>query len=90
VKEFLDEATSDMADYDVILIDELGPGINWGMIDEETGLGIIEKKPKNTELILTGRDYPKSMIEKADYVSEVNKIKHPYDKGVLARKGIEY
>lgn len=90
VEEFLDDAISDMSEYDVILIDELGPGINWGMISEETGLDIIRKKPENTELILTGRNYPKSMIEKADYVSEVNKVKHPYDKGILARKGIEY
>ena len=53
-------------------------------------LDLIKRKPENTELVLTGRDIPLSIVEKADYVSEINKIKHPYDKGIKARKGIEY
>lgn len=76
--------------YDIILIDEVGPGIAWGVIDESLILDLIKNKPENTELILTGRDMPLSIMEKSDYVSEVNKIKHPYDKGVEARKGVEY
>jgi len=87
--EFWNEVTENL-DYDVILIDEIGPGIAWGVINESLVLDLINKKPENTELVLTGRDMPLSIIEKADYVSEVNKIKHPYDKGILARKGIEF
>lgn len=92
-KEFLEfwkMATQNIADYDVILIDEVGPGINWKVIPEEVVLDLIANKPANMELILTGRDFPQSIIEKADYVSEIRKIKHPYDKGILAREGIEY
>ncbi len=88
--EFWNDAISDLKDYDVVLIDELGPGINWDVIPESLGIDLIVNKPKNTELILTGRDYPQSLKDIADYVSEVKKLKHPYDKGILARKGIEF
>ena len=88
--EFWNDAIKNLENYDVVLIDELGPGINWKIIPEEIALKLIENKPENTELILTGRDMPKSIIEKADYVSEIKKIKHPYDQGILAREGIEY
>lgn len=87
---FWKDAISDMKNYDVILIDEVGPGINWKVIDENLIIDLIDKKPKNTEIILTGRDFPASIKDKADYVSEIKKIKHPYDKGTLAREGIEY
>ncbi len=92
-KEFLvfwEKALENFEIYDVVLIDELGPGINWKIIPEELALELIENKPENTELILTGRDFPKSLIDKANYVSEIKKIKHPYDEGILAREGIEY
>ncbi len=88
--EFWQEAIKDLEIYDVVLIDELGPGINWKIIPEEIVLELIENKPENTELILTGRDVPQSIIDKANYVSEIKKIKHPYDEGILAREGIEY
>lgn len=88
--EFWEGATENLDDYDLILIDEVGPGINWGVIPEEMILEFIENKPKNMELILTGRDFPESVKEKADYVSEITKVKHPYDKGILAREGVEY
>lgn len=88
--EFWKEAIEDIEEYDVILIDEIGPGIKWKIISEEIVLDLMKNKPKNTELILTGRNIPEYIIEKADYVSEIKKIKHPYDKGILARKGIEF
>ncbi len=92
-KEFLEfwkEAIKDIEEYDVILIDEIGPGIKWKIISEDFVLEFIGNKPENTELVLTGRNIPESVIEKADYVSEIKKIKHPYDKGILAREGIEF
>lgn len=88
--EFWNEAINDIDEYDLVLIDELGPGINWGVIPESLAIELIEKKHPNTELILTGRDFPDSLKEKANYISEIKKIKHPYDEGTLAREGIEY
>tara|TARA_Y100000034_G_scaffold123932_1_gene171427 strand:- start:5000 stop:5545 length:546 start_codon:yes stop_codon:yes gene_type:complete len=92
-KEFLEfwkEVIKDIEEYDVVLIDEIGPGIKWKIISEEIILDFMGNKPKNTELVLTGRNIPDSIIEKADYVSEIKKIKHPYDKGILSRKSIEF
>ena len=86
---FWREATEDM-NYDIILIDEIGPGVAWGVIDEGLVLDLIKRKPEKTELVMTGRDFPLSIIEKADCVPQINKIKHSYDKGILARKGIEF
>ncbi len=88
--EFWEEALRDIDEYDLILIDELGPGLNWKVISEELVFDLIENKPRNTELVFTGRDFPESVKEKVDYVSEIKKIKHPYDKGILAREGVEY
>ncbi|OIO40283.1 hypothetical protein AUJ61_02270 [Candidatus Pacearchaeota archaeon CG1_02_30_18] len=88
--EFWTESLKDIDEYDLILIDELGPGLNWMIIPESLVFDLIENKPKNTELIFTGRDFPESVKERADYVSEIKKIKHPYDKGIFAREGIEY
>lgn len=92
-KEFLEfwkESIKDLEKYDVVLIDEVGPGIKWGIFSEQIILELMKNKPKNTELVLTGRNIPESIIEKSDYVSEIKKIKHPYDKGILAREGIEF
>lgn len=87
--EFWERNTKNIEE-DLVFIDEIGPGIKWGIIPEKIVLDLIKNKPKNTELILTGRDFPKSIIEKADYVTELNKVKHPYDEGILAREGIEF
>lgn len=88
--KFWKESISDLENYDMVLIDEVGPGLNWKIIPHEFIFELIKNKPKNTELILTGRDFPNSILEKADYVSKIEKVKHPYDKGILARKGVEF
>ncbi|HOW36938.1 MAG TPA: cob(I)yrinic acid a,c-diamide adenosyltransferase [Candidatus Pacearchaeota archaeon] len=90
LKIFLDSALHDIEKYDVVLIDEIGPGIKQGLINEEFAVEIVKNKPKNTELVLTGRDIPNSILALADYVSEVKKIKHPFDEGIDAREGIEF
>jgi len=78
-------------DYDIIIADEILYTIQLGLLKENQILDLIENKPKDKELILTGshKPYPK-IFEKADLVTEIKKHKHPYDAGFLARKGIEY
>ncbi|MCM8786094.1 MAG: cob(I)yrinic acid a,c-diamide adenosyltransferase [Candidatus Omnitrophica bacterium] len=76
--------------YDMIILDEILISLRDGFLKEEEIIEIMEQKPENIELILTGRGATKKIIEKADYVSEIKKIKHPFDKGIKARKGIEY
>lgn len=75
---------------DVVVLDEINCAISKGLIKTEDVLNLIKEKPKQTELILTGRGAPQELIDIADYASEVKKIKHPYDRGILARRGIEY
>jgi cob(I)alamin adenosyltransferase len=76
--------------YDVIICDEILISLRDGFLEEEEIIKIMEEKPENVELILTGRYITKKIIEKADLVSEIKKIKHPYDKGIKSRKGIEF
>ncbi len=75
---------------DMLIIDEINISVRDGFLKESEVLKIIADKPENLELVLTGRGATKKMIAKADLVSIVNEIKHPYSKGVQARKGIEY
>jgi cob(I)alamin adenosyltransferase len=75
--------------YDFFIIDEAGPAIASNFVDSKTFIELIRSKPKNTELIMTGRDFPSEFLELADYVTEMLDIKHPFRKGVHARDGVE-
>ena len=71
-------------------MDEINISLREGFLTQDEILDILNSKPENLELILTGRGATKKIIEKADLVSKIKKIKHPYDIGVKRRKGIEY
>ena len=75
--------------YDVLFLDEAVYTISAGLLDEELVLDFLKKKPKKLEVILTGNTPDARLIDLADYVSEIRKIKHPFDKGMKARAGIE-
>ena len=75
--------------YDVLILDEINVAISLGLVDENLLIELINTKPEHLELILTGRNPTKKLISMADYVSEIQCIKHPYEKGIQARKGIE-
>ncbi len=77
--------------YDIIIADEILYAVQLGLLTEDQILKLIDNKPKDTELIITGSHlaYPK-IFERAQLVTEVRKEKHPYDSGFIARKGIEY
>ncbi|WP_312644735.1 cob(I)yrinic acid a,c-diamide adenosyltransferase [Hydrogenoanaerobacterium sp.] len=74
---------------DLLVLDELLGALSCSLIDEELLLELLEQKPPQLELIMTGRNPPQWLLDRADYVSEVRKVKHPYDNGVAARTGIE-
>jgi len=76
--------------YDVIICDEILISLRDGFLEEEEIIKIMEEKPENVELVLTGRYITEKIIEKEDLVSEIKKIEHPYDKGIKSRKGIEF
>lgn len=76
--------------YDIVILDELTHAINLGLIQLKDVMELIEKKPLELELIITGRNAPSELLNVADYITEFNEKKHPYRKGIQARKGIEY
>ncbi|MHB8104115.1 MAG: cob(I)yrinic acid a,c-diamide adenosyltransferase [Dehalococcoidales bacterium] len=76
--------------YDLVVLDEINCACFFGLIKTEEIIQLIKDKPPHVELILTGRHAAKQLIEIADLVTEMVKIKHPFDKGIEARKGIEY
>ena len=76
--------------YDVIILDEIINCVRQKFLDERVVLSLIKARPKQTELVLTGRGASRRLIAAADYVTRLDKIKHPFDKGILARRGIEY
>lgn len=76
--------------YDMLILDEVLDAVALNMLSENKLINFLENKPKGLEIVLTGRDPSEKLCSLADYISEIKKIKHPYDKGINARKGIEY
>ena len=85
----LDHVRVEMEQYDVVILDEIICAVQTGMLKEEYVMKLIQGKPAHTELVLTGQSPSIELLEAADYVTEMKKIRHPYEKGVCARKGIE-
>jgi cob(I)alamin adenosyltransferase len=75
---------------DVLILDEIMGTLKNGLISEEDILRLIDSKPENMEIILTGRNVPQSILHRADLVTEMKDIKHYFNNGVTAREGIEY
>lgn len=75
--------------FDVIVLDEANVAITCDLFDTEALLEVIDSRPENVELIITGRGADPRIIEKADLVTEMREVKHYYKQGVMARTGIE-
>lgn len=75
--------------YDLVILDEIFYVLEWGIINLKEFLEVLKEKADKVEVVLTGRKAPQEIVEMADLVSEVKKVKHYFDRGVLARKGIE-
>lgn len=76
--------------YDIVILDEINVALDFGLVTLRDVLGLIEARPRNVELVLTGRAAHPEVMKAADLVSEVLNIKHHYDAGVQAREGIEF
>jgi cob(I)alamin adenosyltransferase len=74
----------------LLVLDEVIGAVFMEQISEELIVDFLKNKPEGLEVVMTGRDAPESFVELADYVSEIRKVKHPFDKGAMARKGIEF
>jgi cob(I)alamin adenosyltransferase len=76
-------------EHDVVILDEANIATHFGLLDVRDLIDLIDAKPTGVELIFTGRKADSKLIERADLVSEFQEVKHYYQKGVVARKGIE-
>lgn len=79
-----------IGEYDMLILDEIMAVCNYGLASEIDVLNFLKTRPEGLEVVLTGRNPSAEFLEAAEYVSEIKKVKHPYDKGIMARRGIEY
>jgi len=88
----LEEARNAMlsGNYDIVILDEINVAVHLGVVDLKAVLELMDVKPKKVELVLTGRYAHPEIMDRADYVLEMKKIKHHFDLGVEAREGIEF
>jgi len=76
--------------YDLVILDEVNIAAAWKLLETDKVIELIDSKPADVDLILTGRYADQKLIERADLVTEMKEIKHPYASGTKARKGIDY
>ena len=94
-RELFGEAVKLAEHADLVVFDEIMAAVNYGMVPERDVLEFLENRPgrdqtDGLEIVLTGRDPSEKLIAAADYVSEICKRKHPFDRGIMARRGVEY
>jgi cob(I)alamin adenosyltransferase len=76
--------------YEMVILDEINYAIDYGLLPVEEVVTVLEKRPKRLHVIMTGRNVHDRVVEKADLVTEMREIKHPYSQGIKAQKGIEF
>lgn len=77
-------------EYDMLILDEINGMLAAGLLSLQAVLSFIDARPQALTLVLTGRYAPQAIIDRADLVTEMREIKHPFQKGILAQKGIDY
>jgi cob(I)alamin adenosyltransferase len=76
--------------FDVVVLDEIISAVSFGLLPADAVIRLMADKPEGMELILTGRGATAAMVENADLVTEMKSVKHPLEKGIMAREGIDY
>lgn len=91
-RQALETARKEIASgsYDMIILDEVLYAVHYGLIELADVLELLDQKPEMLHLVLTGRNAPPQIIERADLVTEMREVKHPFTQGIAAQKGIEY
>lgn len=84
------QVTDEVAEADLLILDEIVSACNRGVVPETLVIDFLRTKPQHLEVVLTGRNPSPALMELADYITEMRKLRHPYDRGIAARKGIEF
>ena len=77
-------------EHRLVVLDEITYPMNWGWITTDEVLATLLDRPEKVSVVLTGRDAPPALVELADTVTEMRNVKHAYDRGIIAKKGIDY
>lgn len=77
-------------EHQMVLLDEITYPMNWGWIDTDEVVDTIKERPEHVNIVITGRDAPAPLVDLADTVTEMNAVKHAFDQGIHARRGIDY
>lgn len=77
-------------EYDIVIFDEMTYPLVYGWLDIQEVLQVLAERPKDTHVIITGRDAPKELIDFADLVTEMREVKHPFQQGIKAQPGIDF
>ncbi len=88
LQRFIEELRSKQ--WNIIILDEINVALDYKLISEEIVLEQLKNKPKNIEIVLTGRNASQALIDLADYYTQIQSIKHPYQQDIMARKGVEF
>jgi len=75
---------------DLLVLDEVNTAVHFGIVTASEVISVVRSRRQGVEVVLTGRNAPTAFLEIADYVSTIDNVKHPYDKGQAAREGIEW
>ena len=86
----LEDTMARSGKYDLLVLDEAMSACTTGMIQEERLLELLHEKPDALEVVMTGRNPSQALLDRADYVTEMRKVKHPFDRGIPARMGVEF
>ena len=86
----LDEIVKFCSPFDVLFLDEILCAVQLNLLSEDKLLRFLEQKPRGLEIIMTGHEVSERLLQIADYVTQMRKVKHPYDEGYSARAGIEF
>lgn len=84
------QVTQAAREADLLILDEIVSACNRGVVPEKLVTDFLREKPARLEVVLTGRNPSAALLELADYVTEMRKLRHPFDRGIGARKGIEF
>jgi cob(I)alamin adenosyltransferase len=86
--QFVKERTMSR-EYDMVILDEVSIAVKWGLIDPKRVVDLVKERPEGVEMVLTGRYAPQEFLDVADLITEMRNVRHPYQRGVLSRQGID-
>lgn len=76
--------------YDLVVLDELNVVLDFGLLELEPVMELLRSRPSHVEVVVTGRGAPEALSAEADLVTEMREVRHPYKKGIISRRGIDY